>query len=164
VRNVRSRVLVVGGLAALFVASASLTLASAAMYVTPTLLNRATFDAFKVMSNPDDGGLVKLEAKSAIDVVVRRHDYAPGGSTGWHAHPYPVLITVKEGTLTFYEANDPTCTPIRLTAGQGYVDSGDGHLVRNESGTPAVDISVILAPVGAPFRTELPATNPNCGF
>ena len=163
-RSTRSRVLVLGGLAALFVASASLTFASTPNDVTAVVLNRATFDAFKVTSNPDHAGLFKMEAKSPIDVVVRQHTYAPGGSTGWHAHPYPVLITVKEGALTFYEADDPTCTPIRLSAGQGYVDSGDGHLVRNESGAPAVDISVIMAPVGAAFRTELPAPNPNCGF
>ena len=116
------------------------------------------------MSFPDAGGLFKVEAKAPIDVVVRQHNYAPGGATGWHAHPYPVLITVKEGTLTFYESSDPTCTAIVVTAGHGYVDSGQGHLARNETAVPAVDISVIMAPVGAPFRSELDAPNPNCGF
>jgi RNA polymerase sigma-70 factor, ECF subfamily len=87
-----------------------------------------------------------------------------GGSTGWHAHPYPVFITVVSGTLTFYEFDDPTCTPIVVTAGQGYVDAGHGHIGRNETAQPAVDISVIMAPVGAAFRAEVPAPNPNCGF
>jgi len=47
---------------------------------------------------------------------------------------------------------------------QGYVDSGSGHIARNETGATAVDISVIMAPVGAVFRSELVAPNPYCGF
>jgi quercetin dioxygenase-like cupin family protein len=145
-------------------ATVAVALASPAQDVTPLLLARGTYPAFKVASYPDNGGLFKMEAKEPIDVVVRQHTYLAGGSTGWHAHPYPVLITVKEGTLTFYDADDPTCQPLVLSAGQGYVDSGRGHLVRNETGATAVDVSVIMAPVGAPFRTELVAPNPNCGF
>ena len=140
------------------------TLANPASGVTPTLLSRGTFDAFKVMSNPANGGLFKAEAKSPIDVVVRQHIYAAGGSTGWHSHPYPVLITVISGTLTFYERDDPTCSPIVVTAGHGYVDSGGGHIGRNETGSPATDISVIMAPVGSPFRGELDAHSPYCPF
>jgi hypothetical protein len=66
--------------------------------------------------------------------------------------------------LTFYEADDPTCTPKVVNEGEGYVDNGHGHLGRNESGAPAIDVSVILAPVGLPFRGELPAPNPYCEF
>jgi quercetin dioxygenase-like cupin family protein len=160
----RSTALSIAASLVLATGAASFATASPPSNVTPLLLARATFDEFKVMSNPDNGQLFKAEAKGPIDVVVRQHTYLAGGSTGWHAHPYPVLITVKEGTLTFYDANDPTCTPQVVTAGQGYVDSGRGHLVRNESGQTAVDVSVIMAPVGAAFRSELVAPNPYCGF
>jgi hypothetical protein len=142
----------------------TMTFASPPSGVTPTQLARGSYDDFKVASYPDGAGLFKMEAKGDIDVVVRRHDYVAGGSTGWHRHPYPVLITVDQGTLTFYDASDPTCTPTVISAGGGYVDNGKGHLVRNESGAAAVDVSVIMAPVGAPFRSELDAPNPNCGF
>jgi hypothetical protein len=148
---------------ALLVAAVTITLASMPSGVTPTLLARGTYDAFKV-SSANGPAMFKAEAKAPIDVVVRRHDYAIGGSTGWHAHPYPVFITVITGTLTFYEYDDPTCTPVVVSAGQGYVDSGHGHIGRNESGQPATDISVIMAPVGAPFRTELDAPGPYCDF
>lgn len=152
--------------AAVLLAATAVTvvLASAPSGVTPTVLARGTYDAFKVMSYPESGGLFKAEAKQPIDVVVRRHEYAVGGSTGWHAHPYPVFITVLSGAVTFYDYDDPTCTPTVVTAGHGYVDSGHGHLGRNESGQPAVDISVIMAPVGAAFRAELDAPGPHCGF
>jgi Flp pilus assembly pilin Flp len=149
---------------ALIAGAVAVALASPAQDVTPLLLARGSFPAFNVASFPDNGGLYKAQAKGPIDVVVRQHTYLAGGFTGWHAHPYPVLITVKEGTLTFYDAFDPTCTPLRLSAGQGYVDSGKGHMVRNESGATAIDVSVIMAPVGAPFRSELVAPNPYCGF
>jgi quercetin dioxygenase-like cupin family protein len=162
----RTRSLAIAAIAAfaLLAVVVTLTFASPPSGVTPTLLARGSFDDFKVASFPDNGGLFKAEAKGPIDVVVRRHDYVAGGSTGWHKHPYPVLITVVSGTLTFYDANDPTCTPTVVSAGGGYVDSGTGHLVRNESDGAAVDVSVIMAPVGAPFRSELDAPNPNCGF
>jgi quercetin dioxygenase-like cupin family protein len=100
----------------------------------------------------------------ALDVVVQRHDYAAGANTGWHQHPGPIFITVTQGTLTFYEYNDPTCTPHVYTQGQRFIDTGDGHIGRNETNQPASDVAVAIAPVGAAFRTELPAPNPYCGF
>lgn len=163
-RRRRSVVLAAVGAVTLVATIATMTIASSPSGVTPTLLARGSYDSFKVMSHPEANGLFKAEAKGPIDVVVRRHDYAVGGSTGWHAHPYPVFITVISGEVTFYEYDDPTCTPTVVSAGEGYVDSGHGHLGRNLSGQPAVDISVIMAPVGAPFRAELDAPGPYCGF
>jgi quercetin dioxygenase-like cupin family protein len=136
--------------------------------VTPTLLARGHYDSFNVRSDPH-GPIADLRAHSTepIDILVRQHDYAPGSTTGWHSHPGPVFITVTKGTLTYYEYNDPTCTPHVVTAGtanNAFVDTGDGHVVRNETDQPAQDISVITAPVGGVFRTNLSAPNPNCGF
>lgn len=143
----------------------AVTKASPPSGVTATVLARGTFPSFNVRSDPL-GPIADFRAHSIapIDIVVRRHDYAPGASTGWHQHPGPIFITVTQGQLTYYEYDDPTCTPHVITAGQGFVDTGDGHIVRNETDQPAEDISVITAPVGGAFRTELPAPNPNCGF
>jgi quercetin dioxygenase-like cupin family protein len=143
----------------------AVTKASPPSGVTATVLSRGTFPSFNVRSDPL-GPIADFRAHSIapIDIVVRRHDYAPGASTGWHQHPGPIFITVTQGQLTYYEYDDPTCTPHVITAGQGFVDTGDGHIVRNETDQPAEDISVITAPVGGAFRTELPAPNPNCGF
>jgi hypothetical protein len=41
---------------------------------------------------------------------------------------------------------------------------GRGHIVRNESGAPATDVSVILAPETQSFRGELDAPGPHCAF
>lgn len=154
------KLLVVGVSAVL----STVAVASPPVKMTPTVLNRATFEAFKLGTDEASPLDFDAKAKSRLDVVVRQHVYEPGGSTGWHTHPGPVFITIKEGTLTFYEYDDPSCTPKVLTAGQGYVDDGHGHMVVNASAVPAVDVSVILAPVGGAFRGELPAPNPRCGF
>jgi len=160
----RSRALALIVAVVLTVQAVTMAVASTPSGVTPTLLARGTYDAFKVKSHPHGNGLFKAQAKRPIDVVVRRHEYQAGGSTGWHAHPYPVFITVTSGEVTFYEYDDPSCTGTVVKAGQAYVDSGHGHIGRNESGQPAVDVSVIMAPVGAPFRIELDAPGPYCGF
>lgn len=161
----KRKVFLVAATAALaLVAFVAVTLASPPWGVTPTLLARGTYDAFKVKSAPGSPVEFKAKAKSPIDIVVRKHDYAVGGYTGWHSHPGPVFITVAQGELTYYEYDDPSCTPQVVTAGHGFVDNGRGHMVRNESGQPAQDVSVIIAPVGGAFRGELDAPNPYCGF
>ena len=144
--------------------SVGVTMASPPSGVTPTVLARGTYDAFKVKSSPDSPVDFKAKAKSPIDVVVRRHDYAVGSTTGWHTHPGPVFITVTVGQLTYYERDDPTCRGHVVSAGHGFVDNGRGHIVRNESGQTAQDVSLIIAPVGGAFRGELDAPSPYCGF
>jgi hypothetical protein len=146
------------------ITASSIVSASPALDVTPTLLSRGTYEPFKLKTEHDSPVDFEAKAKSPLDVLVREHDYKAGASTGWHTHPAPVFITVVKGTLTFYEYDDPTCTPKVVTAGQGYVDSGHGHIALNRSNEEAIDVSVILAPVGLPFRGELPAPNPYCGF
>ena len=149
-------VVVVGLLAG----SAAMSGASSPSDVTPTLIARGTYPEFKVKSKRHGDVDFQAISRAPMDVVVRRHAYAPGGSTGWHSHPGPVLITVTKGELTFYEYDKGECKKVVLTAGQayqpGYVDSGRGHFVRNESGQDAEDVSVIMAPTNQqPFRGEL---------
>jgi Cupin domain len=146
-------------------AAGVLTWASPPVGVTPTLIGRGTYDGFDVGSNRRSQAVrFRARAKEPVDMVVRTHDYAVGSSTGWHTHPGPVFITVLEGEVTFYEYDDPTCTPTVVSAGQGYVDTGHGHIGLNKSGLPAKDVTVIIAPVGLPFRGELDAPSPYCGF
>jgi hypothetical protein len=139
-----------------------------------TLLGRGTFaDAFKVKRTvgeqesrgwPHGRWQVEVEARPNLDVAVQRITFAPGGQSGWHSHPGPVFIQVVSGQMTFYESDDPSCTPIVRTAGQGYLDTGEhAHIARNETFHPAQNIVTYFAPPGAALRIDEP--NPgNCPF
>ena len=142
---------------------AALAFASPAKDVTPTPLARSTFEAFNVRSDPHGPVDFRAHASRPMDVFVRQHDYKPGGFTGWHTHPGPVFLQVKTGELVVYDYEHP-CEGIELTPGKGYVDTGHGHMVVNESAAPATDISVIMAPAnGGAFRGELDPPDVDCG-
>jgi hypothetical protein len=83
--------------------------------------------------------ITKAEPPSGVTatVLARGTDYAAHSTTGWHSHPGPIFITVTQEQLTYYELDDPACTPHVVTAGQGFVDDGRGHVVRNETDQPA---------------------------
>ena len=84
-----------------------------------------------------------IRSKSSYDSTTtnRKHDGVAHASR-------PGIHHREKGTLTFYEYDDPTCTPHVDSQAEGYVDRGHGHVGRNESGQPARDITVILAPPG----------------
>ena len=119
--------------------------------------------AFKVKRITGDWR-VQVKATPNLDMAVQRIVFQPGGQSGWHSHPGPVFIQVVAGTMTFYESDDPQCSPIVRTAGQGYLDVGEhAHIARNESGAPAENIVVYLAPAAAALRIDAPAPG-NCPF
>jgi hypothetical protein len=149
---------------------------------TSTLLSRGDFDGpirlKRKQRLPHDGGStcvghdhgpsdweVKLEADPNLSVAVQTIDFAPHGTSGWHAHPGPVFITVVSGTMTFYRADDPTCTPMVKHAGETLLDGTDSgsHIARNETDQPATNVVVYLAPKGQPLRIDRPAPG-NCPF
>lgn len=133
-----------------------------------TLLGRATFSDpndqnFKIMRLADDWHF-ELKAKPAFDIAVQTIAFAPGATSGWHSHNGPVFIQVTSGTMTFYMSDDPTCTPIVRTAGEGYLDVGDhAHIARNETTLPAQNVVTYFAPPGAALRIDEPAPG-NCPF
>lgn len=105
------------------------------------------------------------KTKGPSDLYVQSNLWVPGGSSGWHTHPGHSLITVTAGTVTAYEADDPTCTPHEYTVGQGFVDAGGEHvhLIRNERLVDARTITVQLIPAGAARRIDAPASS-HCAF
>ena len=123
-------------------------------------------DLLVVSKEPKQPGhRVKLKTQGPSDLYVTRNEIAPGGQSGWHTHPGPSLIIVAAGEITAYAGDDPTCTPTRYRAGEGFVDRGDGHvhLLRNETGAPAETVAVQILPKDAPRREDKPAPG-NCAF
>jgi len=132
--------------------------------ITTSIISVGSLDEMRLKSNVD-GHKVEIATKGASDLYVVSNVIAPGGSTGWHSHPGPSLITVKSGTITQYEGDDPSCTPTLFTAGQSFVDPGGSHvhILRNEGSVPAETIAVQIVASGAPRRIDMPAPG-NCPF
>jgi len=147
--------------------AAGLAWATMGSGTSSTLLGRGTFDEFKVKRETAVGNQwleVEVEAKPSLDIATQIITFQPGGHSGWHSHPGPVFITVMSGTMTFYSSEDPTCSPVVRTAGQGFLDTGEhAHIARNESGAPAINVVTYFAPVGAALRIDQPKPN-NCPF
>ena len=111
-------------------------------------------------------GTEVMHVPNARETVFQQVVIAPGGYTGWHSHPGPVLVLIKSGQLSFYDGEDPTCTPRIYTAGQAFFDRGQGHvhIGRNEGSENLELWSAYLdIPPGEAFRIDVPAPG-NCGF
>ena len=109
---------------------------------------------------------IRLQADQPTQIVTQVFTVQPGGYSGWHTHPGPTFFTVRTGTLTVYEGDDPSCTPRVVTAGTGIVEAGTNdhiHMIRNETSSVAETVVTYLVPPGAPLRIDLPAPG-NCPF
>jgi hypothetical protein len=155
--------MLIAGLAVVATAlTASALAASPARATPPTgltakiLASGTTLGGFKIHV---DG--MKVESKNAAGFTVAHLTFAPGGSTGWHVHPGPVLVIVKTGSVTKYSADD--CTAQTYTAGQAFVEHGptDENMVRNNGPVPAETIVTFITPPGAPIRGDAPPP-PGC--
>ena len=92
-------------------------LATPATQFTSATLAKAQLDELKIKGQSKaDHWQVKLKTKGSSDMYVQSNVWAPGGSSGWHTHPGPSLITVTAGEVTVYDGDDPTCTPHRVLA------------------------------------------------
>ena len=139
--------------------------------VTTTTFGVARFDDINATTKTDvnpgnatDFWQARLNTKGASDLYVLQNTIVPGGDFGWHSHPGPSLVIVKAGTATFYEGDDPSCTPHVVTAGSGFVDNGhDTHIVRNEGTVDLVTVVVSIVPAG--FGRRIDESSPgNCKF
>ena len=145
---------------------------SAAALATPgsgvvsNIISRATVaDPLNIkFKNREADFEMKLQLKGPADFISQQVSFAPGGTSGWHSHSGPALVSVTSGTATFYEADDPACNPIVVPAGTAFVEQGEHvHIARNEGTTNLVFTILYVTPVGAPQRVDEPAPG-NCPF
>jgi cupin domain len=141
---------------------------AAAVSTTSQLLARSTFSDpndqnFDIHRITDDWH-IQIKSKPAFDIAVQSINFPPGSASGWHTHPGPVFIQVVSGTMTFYQSDDPTCSPQVRTAGQGFLDLGEHpHIAVNETNAPAQNIVTYFAPPGAALKM-MATEPPNCTF
>ena len=139
--------------------------------VSGVILARASFaDQTDIKFKIKGQGQEVINVNNSGDTVMQKIVIAPGGHTGWHSHPGPVVVLVASGEMSFYDGDDATCTARTYATGQAFIDSGQGHvhIARNEGSVPLelyvtyFDVTPGVAPPDA-FRIDAP--NPgNCSF
>ena len=161
--------------AAMLISVLSVAATAGTLLLTPgfgvtanNVVARASFiDATDIKIKVNDGKENVLHMPNAEETVVHQIKLAPGGYTGWHSHPGPVIVLVKSGALTFYDAEFPGCPATHTyTAGQSFVDAGQGH-VHNAKNTSSDELELwavyLDVPPGGVFRNDVPAADVPAG-
>jgi quercetin dioxygenase-like cupin family protein len=164
----RLAVLALAAAVPMAVASAVLATAPSGIVTAPVVARAAFADPVDIKFKVQEGQRQEvLHVRNAKDTVVQQIVIAPGGATGWHSHPGPVVVLIKSGQMSFYDADDPTCTVRTYSAGQAFIDSGQGHvhIARNE-GSENLELwaTYFDVPPGQPFRLDAPNPGNCAGF
>jgi quercetin dioxygenase-like cupin family protein len=111
------------------------------------------------------GNRVKLQTKGDVEIAFQRIVIGSGGTLGWHTHPGPTVVTVRQGTLSFY--HDEACTQeTEYATGQSFLNMPDEiHLARNEGAAEVVLFAVYFVPQSSPpvpLRIDQPSPGPGC--
>ena len=158
---------VLAAIAGAAVAVTALATPGSGVLSAPVLARASFVDPVDMKIKIGDGRQEVLHIPDARESIVQQIIISPGGQTGWHSHPGPVIVLIKTGAMTFYDGDDPTCSPITYSAGQSFIDSGQGHvhIAWNESASVDLELWALyldVPPAGA-FRIDAPAPG-NCAF
>jgi quercetin dioxygenase-like cupin family protein len=114
--------------------------------------------------SPADGYCAQLKSHDNTDIAVANIVVTPGGHSGWHYHPGPVLVVVKTGTITFYMEDDHSCSKQVHRAGTTFIEKGGMvGIARNEGTVEATVVATFFVPAGSPTRIDAKAPG-NCPF
>lgn len=91
---------------------------------------------------------VHLEAKGPNDVLQAQLVFQPGGDTGWHTHPGPVIVVIKSGALTEIHANG--CITVHPAGSVFYESAGEVHRAINQTGQVTEVYVTFISPAGVP--------------
>lgn len=86
--------------------------------------------------------VVNVDDPSRTAVV--RFTVQPGAQFPWHTHVGPVFVDIVSGALVYVDAD--TCTERAYTAGQAFVDPGQGHVhsAFNQGTEPTVFVATFF--------------------
>ena len=87
-----------------------------------------------------------LHMKGATDVLQADLIFQPGGTTGWHIHPGPVVVVIKSGALTEIHRNG--CMVVHPAGSAFFEDPDEVHNVVNQSGVVTEVLATFLSPAG----------------
>jgi quercetin dioxygenase-like cupin family protein len=91
---------------------------------------------------------IHIQAKGPNDVLQARLVFNPGGDTGWHTHPGPVIVVVKSGALTEIHKNG--CVSVHPAGSVFFESAGEVHRAINQTGNVTEVYATFISPAGAP--------------
>jgi quercetin dioxygenase-like cupin family protein len=99
-----------------------------------------------------------LEDRGESEFYFQELVIGPGGYSGWHSHPGLLLITVKEGSVDFY---DKDCVKRVYSAGQSFSEGAEPHTAVNSGQSNTKLLIAYIVKKGESRRIE--ASQPACG-
>jgi len=117
-----------------------------------------TLGPVKERATVGDGWMVNLEDTGQSEFYFQDLVVGPGGYTGWHSHPGLLLITIKEGSVEFY---DKECAKHTYVAGQSFTEGAEPHAAMNRGTANLRLLVAYIVRKGEPRRIEAP--QPTCG-
>jgi quercetin dioxygenase-like cupin family protein len=94
---------------------------------------------------PPAPGLSGVVIGGPSDVAAQMATYAPGQSSGWHAHTGLHAVVVVSGTLTIV---DGECQRHTYGPGDSYVGGREVHLALNDTAAPVEIAITYMFPAG----------------
>lgn len=104
---------------------------------------------FQVTYEADGEEVVTLD--DASTVIFAKATWQPGGTTGWHTHPGPVIVNIVQGELEI--VHEEGCVTHTYPAGEAFLDTGEhNEVARNPSETECtvVYLTFLGVPDGEP--------------
>ena len=92
----------------------------------------------------------------ATDVLQSLLVFQPGGETGWHIHPGPVVVVVKSCAITETHANG--CLTVHPAGSVFFETAGEVHNATNQTGGVSEVYATFLSPTGS--QPLIPVQNP----
>ena len=91
---------------------------------------------------------LNLHVQGPSDVLQTQLIFQPGGDTGWHHHPGPVVVVVKTGALT--EQNSDGCLVVHPAGSVFFETKEEVHRAFNQTGGVVEAFVTFISPSGAP--------------
>ncbi|MGW6413277.1 cupin domain-containing protein [Streptomyces vinaceus] len=129
---------------------------------TPSITDPSKVTVSTEAQGTSDGSGISMSNPGKTQVDFRTVKLDPGGSTGWHYHPGPLLAVVKSGTLTeyFYDAKTDRCVRKVRKVGDAFVEEigrNHTHIGLNLGDTPVILATSYVVPKGAQLATPVAA-------
>lgn len=103
---------------------------------------------------------VTLQVGGPNDVLQTELIFQPGGGTGWHIHPGPVVVVIKSGTLA--EIHSDGCTSVHPAGSVFFEEANVVHNAVNETGSVTDVYATFLSPSGAQPLIPVPDPGAAC--